>query len=54
VRLDIEVEAGGIPAATDEAEALGATRVASIVTDEAGSFQVMLDPEGHEFCFVSD
>jgi len=24
-----------------------------VVTDEQGSFQVMTDPEGNEFCFVS-
>ena len=54
LHLDVEVEAGGIPEATGTAERLGATRVGSIVTDEAGSFQVMTDPEGNEFCFVSD
>nr|WP_308295887.1 hypothetical protein [Streptomyces sp. ISL-96] len=24
-----------------------------MVADEEGSFQVLLDPEGNEFCFVS-
>ncbi|GAB7190906.1 VOC family protein [Kineococcus sp. NUM-3379] len=51
VHLDIEVD--GIPAAVAAAVALGATPVGRTVTDEKGSFQVMTDPEGHEFCFVA-
>ncbi|WP_251069590.1 VOC family protein [Streptomyces sp. ISL-96] len=39
--------------ASAEAERLGATRTGGIVADEEGSFQVLLDPEGNEFCFVS-
>jgi len=54
IHLDIEVDAGGIPEAVRLATNLGATPVGAIVTDEKGSFQVMLDPEGNEFCFVSD
>ena len=37
-----------------EAERLGARRVAGVVVDEQGSFQVVQDPEGNEFCFVHD
>jgi hypothetical protein len=44
----------GVPAAADRAEGLGAVRVGRVVTDESGSFQVMTDPEGNGFCFVSD
>ena len=33
-------------------EALGAQRVGDVVYDELGGFQVMLDPEGNEFCFI--
>jgi predicted enzyme related to lactoylglutathione lyase len=30
----------------------GATAVADVQTDSHGRFQVMLDPEGNEFCLV--
>ncbi|MFE5709338.1 VOC family protein [Streptomyces sp. NPDC056501] len=36
-----------------EAGPSGAVRVGGLVTDEQGSFQVMRDPEGNEFCFVT-
>ncbi|MET9623919.1 VOC family protein [Streptomyces sp. NPDC006464] len=51
VHLDLEVAA--VAAAADEATGLGAVRSGGIVTDEQGSFQVMRDPEGNEFCFVT-
>ncbi|MFI8520195.1 VOC family protein [Streptomyces sp. NPDC085481] len=51
VHLDVEVADPG--AAAGEAQPLGARRVGGIVTDEQGSFQVMRDPEGNEFCFVT-
>ena len=35
------------------AVALGATKVGELVDDPVSSFQVMLDPEGNEFCFVT-
>ncbi|MGF1662742.1 MAG: VOC family protein [Kineosporiaceae bacterium] len=54
LHLDVEVPPGGIPAAADRAERLGAIRAGGVVTDESGSFQIMTDPEGNEFCFVSD
>ena len=40
-------------AAVDAAVALGATKVGGLVDDPVSSFQVMLDPEGNEFCFVT-
>ncbi|MEU8888691.1 VOC family protein [Streptomyces sp. NPDC048442] len=52
-RLHLDLLAEDIPAFSAEAVALGATLSGSVVTDEAGSFQVLLDPEGNEFCFVS-
>ncbi|MEU7861668.1 VOC family protein [Nonomuraea sp. NPDC049141] len=52
LHLDIEVEAI-VPAIT-RALGLGATRIGETVTDDQGSFQVMADPEGNEFCFVGD
>jgi predicted enzyme related to lactoylglutathione lyase len=39
--------------ATEEAVALGATRSGRPVRDEYGPFQVMLDPEGNEFCLIA-
>ena len=48
--LDLDVD--DIARATSTAEALGADRLGALVTDEQGSFQVMADPEGNEFCFV--
>ncbi|MGW0118650.1 VOC family protein [Streptomyces sp. NPDC003327] len=51
VHLDLEVPDPG--RAADEVLARGAARVGGLVTDEQGSFQVMRDPEGNEFCFVT-
>ncbi|TDQ52217.1 VOC family protein [Actinorugispora endophytica] len=52
-RLHIDVAVADIHAASAELAALGARLVGGIVTDTAGSFQVLLDPEGNEFCAVS-
>ena len=51
-RLHLDLGVDDIAAATDAAERLSATRAGPLVTDEQGSFQVMADPEGNEFCFV--
>jgi hypothetical protein len=51
-RLHLDLCGPAIAAAADEAVGLGATRSGDVVTDAHGSFQVMLDPEGNEFCFV--
>jgi hypothetical protein len=51
-RLHLDVEVVEIPAATAAAEALGAERIGDIHADTAGSFQVLLDPEGNEWCVV--
>ncbi|MET7617174.1 VOC family protein [Streptomyces sp. NPDC005408] len=51
-RLHLDLDAGDVDAATDEAVALGAVRVGAAITDEYGRFQVLRDPEGNEFCFV--
>jgi hypothetical protein len=50
-RLHLDVEVTDLPAATAQAEALGARRVGEIVRG-VGSFQVLLDPEGNEWCLV--
>lgn len=51
-RLHLDIDVDDIPAATAEAVRLGATPRGSVVTDEQGSFQVLLDPEANEFCLV--
>jgi Glyoxalase-like domain len=51
-RLHLDVEVTDIPAATIAAEQLGAQRIGDIHVDTAGSFQVLLDPEGNEWCVV--
>ena len=51
-RLHLDVRVANIPDAADQAEALGAKRVGGIHHDRAGSFQVMFDPEGNEWCLV--
>ncbi|WP_433283110.1 VOC family protein [Pseudonocardia xinjiangensis] len=41
-----------MPSSCRRARPAGAIRSGGVVTDAHGSFQVMLDPEGNEFCFV--
>ncbi|MFF8289200.1 VOC family protein [Streptomyces sp. NPDC016309] len=52
-RLHLDLSAGDVAAAAGHAVRLGAVRAGGIVTDEQGDFQVLRDPEGNEFCFVS-
>jgi hypothetical protein len=51
-RLHLDVEVTDIAAATAAAESIGARRLGQIHADTAGSFQVLLDPEGNEWCVV--
>lgn len=51
-RLHIDVRVDDLAAATTEAELYGATRSGGIHSDGPGSFQVLLDPEGNEWCLV--
>ncbi|WP_432522845.1 VOC family protein [Kineococcus sp. SYSU DK006] len=51
-RVHLDVRVRDIEAATAQAEALGARRVGAVHQDRAGSFQVLLDPEGNEWCVV--
>lgn len=51
-RLHIDVRVADLDRATAECVLLGATVEGPIIEDADGSFQVMLDPEGHEFCLV--
>lgn len=52
-RLHLDVEVADPEAAADAVLPLGARRSGGPVTDEQGTFQVMHDPEGNEFCFVT-
>jgi len=52
-RID-DIEVPDLGPATAKCLALGARAVGSVVVDGQGAFQVMLDPEGHEFCLVTD
>jgi len=52
-RVHLDVDVPDLAAATEAAEAVGAQRQGEPVYDELGGFQVMLDPEGNEFCFVN-
>jgi catechol 2,3-dioxygenase-like lactoylglutathione lyase family enzyme len=51
-RLHLDVRVDDLAAATDAARRLGAVPVGPPVHDVAGSFQVLLDPEGNEWCLV--
>ncbi|WP_241833228.1 VOC family protein [Streptomyces caatingaensis] len=51
-RLHLDVEVDAVDTAVAEALRLGGARLGEPVTDEQGSFQVMTDPEGNEFCFL--
>ncbi|CAM5412434.1 VOC family protein [Streptomyces narbonensis] len=52
-RVHLDLEVADPDGAATEAGPVGAVRVGGLVTDEQGSFQVMRDPEGNEFCFVT-
>lgn len=51
-RVHLDVDVHDLESAVAAAEALGAQRLGEVVHDELGGFQVMLDPEGNEFCLV--
>ncbi|MER5320092.1 VOC family protein [Streptosporangium roseum] len=53
-RLHFDIEVDELEPAIAAALHLGAVRVGEIVGDDLGSYQVMLDPEGNEFCLVCD
>ena len=52
-RLHLDVDVPSIDVAVEQAVDLGATVVGSRHSDAAGSFQVLLDPEGNEWCLVT-
>lgn len=49
-RLHIDVRTTDVAAATEQVLALGATRADDV--HEGGSWQVLRDPEGNEFCLL--
>lgn len=51
-RLHIDVYVDDVPRASATAEALGAVKVGTIHADAVGTFQVLQDPEGNEWCVV--
>lgn len=51
-RLHLDVEVEDLDAAILQAQQLGAACVGGAHHDKAGSFQVLLDPEGNEWCLV--
>ncbi|MFM8947877.1 MAG: VOC family protein [Acidimicrobiaceae bacterium] len=51
-RVHFDVEVKSIDDAVVPAIAIGARRVAGVVEEQTNYFQVMLDPEGNEFCFI--
>ncbi len=52
-RLHVDVQVPDLTAATAAWVALGAEAAGPVIRDEHGSFQVMIDPEGHVFCLVT-
>jgi arylformamidase len=52
-RVHLDIWSDDIPADTARLVGLGATVVGEVVGDEVGDFQILLDPEGNEFCLVT-
>ncbi|MFG3281142.1 VOC family protein [Streptomyces sp. NPDC048111] len=52
-RLHLDLAVEDVPRARAAAVRRGAVPVGPTVTDAQGTFQVMRDPEGNEFCFVA-
>lgn len=52
-RIHLDVAVDDLDRSVDEAEQLGARKIGGVVDDGNGPFQVMVDPEGNEFCFVT-
>jgi predicted enzyme related to lactoylglutathione lyase len=52
-RLHLDVQVDDIDAERTRLAAAGARAVTDMRTDSHGRFQVMLDPEGNEFCLVT-
>ncbi len=53
-RVHLDIWSDDIAADSARLVGAGATTVGPAHTDEGGAFQILLDPEGNEFCLVSD
>lgn len=51
-RVHIDLDVDDIEEAVASAVAMGATAFGDVVDEGTGLLQVMLDPEGNEFCFI--
>lgn len=51
-RVHLDIWSDDIGADTERLVAAGATTVGAVIIDATGSFQVLTDPEGNEFCLV--
>lgn len=51
-RVHLDVAVDDVPAAAAAAVALGATLMGELHSDAVGTFQVLHDPEGNEWCVV--
>lgn len=51
-RVHLDVEVDDLDSAVDETEQLGARTVGARVDEGEGTFQVMIDPGGNEFCLI--
>ena len=54
-RVHLDVVVDDLDSAVDQAEQLGARKIGGVVRedDDDAEFQVMADPGGNEFCFVT-
>lgn len=52
-RIHLDVVVDDLALAVDEAEQLGARKVGAVIDEDDGPFQVMADPEGNEYCFIT-
>ena len=53
-RIHLDVVVDDLDQAVDEAEQLGARKIGAVVDEDNGPFQIMADPDGNEFCFITD
>jgi hypothetical protein len=51
-RLHLDLDVEDIEEAVASAAAMGARALGDVVDEGTGLLQVMLDPEGNEFCFI--
>jgi predicted enzyme related to lactoylglutathione lyase len=52
-RVHVDLLVDDLPTSTAAAVAAGAKAVGTVVAEDNGSYQVLRDPEGNEFCLVT-